>query len=427
MTTSMVSPSPAAQETLSVTTAIIGLLAVGGKTIETLWDLNTPAADRRSNAVFVQALQEIKQCRSTVHVLYRTLSLLELAQLPYPERATWIQADHLIAILTDTVLAMSDLQAICETLGLDKVDLATRPPSALKANDGSGVECASPHKKTMEALCSRIRWLNLSMTMMMTILKWYVSRKPFFTSLFISTNNTCSSSPGESDAQNSRVGLERRMTRLLSANTTLSTRMRQLDDVFDRGRPGRPESLPHYSLPARHARLSLPPRLAPYPGTAAAMQLSAASADGGVTTADTAEFSGAVQRAQQPLSPLSGYTLADTPVLSMIPLPVITDELTDGTLSYTLSYALRVSRDLADLLQNQAGQGTSRSLGVILGRMNTGIGNAASSSSTGGSSSDSGPLTVATETTASGGAPDGKMKANKWKVRNLKVRRRWRA
>lgn len=172
------------EERLSATTAIIGLLAVGGKTIDTLWDLNIPA-NKRSNAGFVQALQEIKQCRSTVHVLYKTLSLLELAQLPYPERGTWIKADHLIATLTDTVLAMSDLQAICEALTLEKRALAT-PPSK---DAGIGTECSQPHKKTIEGLCSRIRWHNLSMTMMMTILKWYVFEKPFL-------NNHLSLLPG---------------------------------------------------------------------------------------------------------------------------------------------------------------------------------------------------------------------------------------
>ena len=144
-------------EKLSVTTAIIGLLAVGGKTLDTLWDLNTPAT--KAGAIFTVALQEVKQCRSTVHILYKTLSLLESAQLPFPERGTWIEADHLIATLTDTVLAISDLQTICETLGMQRQRLAKPPP-----DEG--------YEKTIGALCSRIRWHNLSMTMMTTILKW---------------------------------------------------------------------------------------------------------------------------------------------------------------------------------------------------------------------------------------------------------------
>ncbi|KAG5981267.1 hypothetical protein E4U55_003123 [Claviceps digitariae] len=406
----MVPSSPALQEKLSVTTAIIGLLAVGGKTIDTLWDLNIPA-DHKSNTIYAQALQEIKQCRSTVHVLYKTLLLLELGQLPYPERGAWIKANHLIATLTDTVLAMSELQANCETLTMEKFGLSTTTPppsppqqqlpqsrSSSAKDKGIGLECASPHQKSIEGLCSRIRWQNLSMTMMMTILK-------------------C---PGESDAQNSRVGLERRMKRLLSANTNLSARIRQLDDFFGHGRLGH-ESLPHYSPLARHPHFWLLPRLTPYPGTAAAVELLADSSNGRrPTTAELNEANG-TNACPEYLTPLSGYTLADIPILSMIPLPVATSELTDGTLFYTFDYATRVGRDLGELMQNNSGQGTSRSLGVILGRMNAGIENGASSTSTSGSSSDSGPVVVSTEKQSD--SNDGPTKATRWKVRNLKLGR----
>ncbi|KAG5915413.1 hypothetical protein E4U61_004621 [Claviceps capensis] len=385
---SMVSPSPAVEEKLSVTTAIIGLLAIGGKTIDILWDLSTPPQTKR-DAVLARALHEVKQCRSTVHVLYKILSLLELAQLPYPERASWIKAEHLVAILTDTVLAMSDLQAKCETLNTSHPESTAKAKAAPSGNiDDTGVECASSPQKVIQGLCSRIRWHNLSMTMIMTILK-------------------C---PGESDAQNSRVGLERRMKRLLSAKPSLSAQMRQVDGVFDHhGRLSR-ESLPDYTLPARHPHFWLLPRLIPYPGSAESPEPDGAAA--GTHT--------------QSSSPLSGYTLADIPILSMIRLPVTTSELTDGALFYTLAYARRVSHDLGELMQNQTGQGTSRSLGIILSRTNTDTGNGTSSSSTDGSSSEGSPVRVGTEQRPDPQDTQTKSNKNKWKVRNLKVRRRWR-
>ncbi|KHN99707.1 uncharacterized protein MAM_02560 [Metarhizium album ARSEF 1941] len=287
-------------EELSVTTAIIGLLAVGGKTIDALWDLNTPA--NKANSIFATALQEIKQCRSTVHILYKTFCLLESAQLPFPERGTWIEADYLIATLTDTVLAVSDMQAICATLNLERQGLATLPAEDV----GVDHNYSSTHDHNIHALCSRIRWHNLSMTMMMTILK-------------------C---PGESDAQNSRVGLERRMTRLLAANTDLSGRMRQLEDVFD-GQAIDRESLPHYSPPARQQAFWVPQRAAP-----SVSSTTTTSAVGGQTCGN--------QHTLRVLSPFSGYTLADIPVLSIIPLPVTTGELVDGNEFYTFAYARRL-------------------------------------------------------------------------------------
>lgn len=196
------------------------------------------------------------------------------------------------------------------------------------------------------------------------------------------------------------------MKRLLSAKPSLSAQMRQLDGVFDHnGRLGR-ENLPHYTLPARHPQFWLLPHLTSYAGTTESPE-----SDGAHT---------------QSSSPLSGYTLADIPILSMIPLPVTTTELTDGALFYTFAYAQRVSHDLGELMQEQTGQGTSRSLGIILGRTSTDTGNGASSSSTDGSSSEGSPVMMGTEPRPEPHDTQTKSNKTKWKVRNLKVRRRWR-
>ncbi|KND87020.1 hypothetical protein TOPH_08368 [Tolypocladium ophioglossoides CBS 100239] len=322
-------------EKLSVTTAIIGLLAVGGRTIDTIWDLNLPATP--STPILVQALQELKQCRSTVHILYKTFSLLESARLPFPERGTWIEVDDLIATLTDTVLAFSELQALCAALDLQRQALATADYD------------------------QRIGGL-----------------------------------PGEADAQNARVGLERRMTRLLTSNAVLASRMRQLDDVFD-GRALDRESLPHYT------RRPVP---------------SASPLSGGepeITPAEAGEV-GPEGRSRVP-SPLSGYTLADIPVLSIIPLPVTTDELHDGNEFYTFAYARRVGRDLGELMQYQASQGTSRALSILLGRTNANS-NGGSTSSTGSSNEECPPVAVDAH------APPTTKKP---RFRRIRVKCRWRA
>lgn len=144
-------------EHLSVTTAIIGLLAVGGKTIDVLYDLNT--SPQKNTAILNKTLQEVRQCRSSIHVLYKTLSLLEAAQLPFPDRGSWIGIDDLIATLTDTVLAFSDLQGICQAFGQGQ-GMAERTSM-----------CAQFASK-LGSLCARIRYHNLSLMMIATILKW---------------------------------------------------------------------------------------------------------------------------------------------------------------------------------------------------------------------------------------------------------------
>lgn len=72
-------------------------------------------------------------------------------------------------------------------------------------------------------------------------------------------------------------------------------------------------------------------------------------------------------------SVLSGYTLADIPAFAIIPLPVDVIDVRDGNEFYTYEYARRVSRDLDELMQDAAGQGTSKTLGVILGKPIMGI------------------------------------------------------
>lgn len=336
-------PPPAAPvpilEQLCVTTAIIGLLAIGGKTIDSLYEMNTSPG--RDTAILNKALQEVKQCRSSVHILYKNFSLLEAGQLPYPDRATWISIDDLIATLTDAVLAISDLQEAIV-------------PIELCGNLSARIASCAQHSQKLSSLSARIRWHNLSMNMMMTILK-------------------C---PGEQDAQNSRLGLERRMTRLLSSNGDLSLRMRRLRDSFGaRSMARRPIPIPNYAPVAQNA-----PRL-PADRTSSASSISEASASTSTSTStsgqsgqqptsdgDAITTAAAAAAAPHPRlwSIFSGYNLADIPVLSMIPLPVLTLELRDNEF-YTFDFAQRVSDDLVELMQLDPGQqGTSKMLRVIL-------------------------------------------------------------
>jgi hypothetical protein len=178
--------------------------------------------------------------------------------------------------------------------------------------------------------------------------------------------------------------------------------MRQLEDVFD-GQAVEGDALPHYSPRARQQAFWVPQRGVPPTSTV----IPGAGEHGSPND----------QNVSRAISPFSGYTLADIPVLSIIPVPITTGELVDGNEFYTFAYARRVSRDLGELMQYQVGQGTSQSLGVILGRTNTGIEHSGSTSST-GSSNESGPVVAEPQ-------PDTQQK--KWRFRSFKIRRRWRA
>jgi hypothetical protein len=144
---------------ITITTAVIGLLAVSRKMIDSYWDKD--GVTRDSTSTFNLALKEVKQCRSTITLLYNTLALVETGELPFPQRQGWVGIDPLVAILTDLVLAFSELDTACAAI-TERLKLPGVTMTAL----------SNQYNSRINALSSRIRWQNLSMTTIITILKW---------------------------------------------------------------------------------------------------------------------------------------------------------------------------------------------------------------------------------------------------------------
>lgn len=335
-------------ERLSVNTAIVGLLAVGARINETLWDLDAPGVGKPSgrgtnpgtspvadetNLVVELATQEVKQCRSSLKLLHKTLCLLEAGQLPYPERARWLQVDHLIAILTDTALAFSDLQITCEMQLMQGSDAQSTFQSqgpmmmaaATSASQGQGQAQTQIHVPTYQSnvreqctkrirtLCSRIRWHNLSMAMLMTVLK-------------------CKA---DSDAQNSSRGLDQRMSRLLSSNIDLSGRMAILEDVFG----AKPSA---GGTPPYDGRLS---PLSPGFGICAP----SVGHDFYFSPASGSSTSNVLRNSTSSWSTFSHFTFADlSGTISAVALPLTTYDLRHGNAFYTVAYAREASHDSGD-------------------------------------------------------------------------------
>lgn len=285
-------------ERLSINTAIIGILAVGSRLGECLCDLDADPGDE--SALLDLAVQEVKQCRSSIKLLHKTLCQAESAQLPYPERAAWIQVDHVVAILTDIALALSDFQVTCEMLVQGSEAQAQIPPASVRE------QCV----EHIRALCSRLRWHNLSIAMLMTVLK-------------------CKA---DSDAQNSCKGLDQRMTRLLSSNADLSGRMATLEDSFG--------AKPIASSPPPNPYQAMSPASSPL--------LPPADLYGSLAGVGPSRPS-----SPRSWSTFSGYTLADLPNPSAVALPLTTYDLREGTVFYTIAYARQASQDSGESVQSQ--------------------------------------------------------------------------
>lgn len=131
------------------------------------------------------------------------------------------------------------------------------------------------------------------------------------------------------------------MTRLLTSNTDLSGRMRRLEDVFDAR--GNSESLPDYLTSQDPSSTGTAPAAPTHPPTAEV---------------------GHPPRTQA-WSAFTGYTLSDTPVLSIIALPVVANELRDGHAYYTFDFARRFNGDIAQLAP-EPGQNSTKKLAAVL-------------------------------------------------------------
>jgi hypothetical protein len=258
---------------ITITTAVIGLLAVTRKVTDSYWD--TDGITRDSKSAFNLALKEVKQCRSTITLLYNTLALVETGDLPFPGRAASVGIDPIVAILTDLILAFSELDIICAAIS-ERLKLPGVTMTALSTQYGQRIG----------TLSNRIRWQSISMTTIINVLKCH----------------------GDADAQHSRKALNLRIDRLLTSNAALATRMRGLQDIY-----------------GARAFLHNSRRETPFPSTYALPN------DDGSQRRFWSVF--------------TNYSLADFPMLSVIPLPLQLGEVRDGSVFYTLDYARDVSQE----------------------------------------------------------------------------------
>ncbi|KAI5465343.1 hypothetical protein BGZ63DRAFT_399818 [Mariannaea sp. PMI_226] len=290
---------------LSGTTAITGLLAVSGIVIDILWDLNT--SPKFTTAVLNLALREVKECRSSISALTKALALLETRQIPFPARATWIDLDQLVATLTDIVLAFSKLYAL--TLSIE-----------IEANRSSPAEASRKYEKRLRALCARLKWHNLSIAMMMTIIN-------------------C---PADIDAKNSRDELVHRITRLLTFNVSLSARMRRnlpSSSSNSNSTSNSPVMSANIS-PSPHTYMftPAPASSSPSPSLSSPSPPNNVAPTLGAPATESADV-GRIPRTSSPNWPtaFSGFTLADA-VLSLIRLPINIVELRDDRDFYPVAY-----------------------------------------------------------------------------------------
>jgi hypothetical protein len=139
---------------LSVTASIVGLLGAAGKVIEILGPI-------------LGAIKDIKKVASTVYSelvnLKIILSALQkwLDDLNYAPRARMalIQIDQLVAVLTDGVILLSELEAIVQPLGEFRDVIRCRIQW-------------SRREAGLQANLSRLQIFKSSISLMLNIIQW---------------------------------------------------------------------------------------------------------------------------------------------------------------------------------------------------------------------------------------------------------------
>lgn len=143
---------------LSVTASLVGILAAAGKVVEILGPVITTLKDTAKSAAAIHA--EVNSSRIILSALQKLLHDLESAPR---KRKELIQIDQLIATLTDGVLIFNELEPLVVQLGSSTENIRARVRWALK-------------RDPLETFVSRMQLFKGSISVMLNILQWYVSK-----------------------------------------------------------------------------------------------------------------------------------------------------------------------------------------------------------------------------------------------------------
>lgn len=120
---------PAAADQLSISNGIIGLIADTFQTVDDIGEFNTDPSGETAGLQYTKgAVQALKL---TIQVVYKCLRHMELGKLHYPNRPVHINLDILIALLTESILAMSEIGTVLVDVAVEMAALDVENPGSI--------------------------------------------------------------------------------------------------------------------------------------------------------------------------------------------------------------------------------------------------------------------------------------------------------
>ncbi|KAF5133914.1 hypothetical protein E5D57_004542 [Metarhizium anisopliae] len=301
-------PAGAESAPLTAADAVVGLIAASCQAQRDLEALNTLPALKRP-------LGEVKSFKTTALLLHKFLRRVEAGTLAHRDRPGLMELDVLVAVLTASVLTVSELEARLEGLVMQAAELGV-----------SVDEMVQRYSRSLAKDANRIAMLEFIMTQLLNVL--HVS--------------------SHQDAARHRAQAGLAVMDMLQADAALAGRMQQLQDTA--GGLG-------LVSPERRAEVaSRPPP-----------SYSVPSPGGGdePPNYDQALDDDSVAIQPRDWSVYSGLSLMDIPALSSISLPLILGEIQDAYY-YTEEYAHSV-RDGLIALEEARNTQKSKALARVLG------------------------------------------------------------
>lgn len=146
--------APTAADQLSISHGIIGLIADTFQTVDDMGEFNTDPTG--STAALQYTKGAVQALKLTIQVVYKCLRHVELGKLQHVNRLVHIDLDILIALLTESILAMSEIGTVLVDVAVEMAALDVEDPGTICPRYARRLKRLGNRIRTTEAVLSKI-------------------------------------------------------------------------------------------------------------------------------------------------------------------------------------------------------------------------------------------------------------------------------
>lgn len=151
--------APTAADQLSISNGMIGLIADTFQTVDDMGEFNTDPTG--TTGPMQSAKTAVQALKLTIQVVHKCLRHAELGKLPHQNRLILVEIDALIAMLTESILAMSEIGTVLVDIAVEMAALDVESPASI----------CPKYAKTLKRLASRIRMTESVLSKVVSVLQ----------------------------------------------------------------------------------------------------------------------------------------------------------------------------------------------------------------------------------------------------------------